>query len=171
MTWEAILRLQFPLVCSHMASGSFGDAGRPRRLLLRLTFYCVGITVIALPIYIYFAVVAGKDLLQDLIIFPLTDFRFSRPEHYPGLFELNLYGKSFLKAVADLFSYLSFALPLALFLCGLVALGMAVRRRQTGVRCSLELLLLSLICCTMPRPTSRSIPTLYRCHFMVPCRV
>jgi hypothetical protein len=105
-------------------------AGLARRLSGRLAFYCVGVTVIALPIYIFFAIVAGKDLLQDLIIFPLTDFRFSRPEHYPGFFELSIYGKSFLKAVAELFRYFRFALPFALFLCGLVAVGVAVKRRK-----------------------------------------
>ncbi len=104
--------------------------GRARRLSGRLALYCLGVIVIALPIYVFFAVVTGKDLLQDLIIFPLTDFRFSRPEHYPGFFELSIYGKSFLKAVAELFRYVSFTLPFAVFLCGLVAAGVAVTRRQ-----------------------------------------
>ena len=104
--------------------------GGARPLSWRLTLYCIGVTVIALPICVFFAVVAGKDLLQDLIIFPLTDFPFSRPEHYPGVFELSIYGKSFLKAVAELFRYVTFMLPFALFLCGLVAAGVAVTRRQ-----------------------------------------
>jgi len=105
-------------------------ADRVPSLLLKLTLYCVGVAVIVLPISIYFAVLAGADVLQDLIIFPLTDFRYARPEHYPGLFEFNIYGESFLNSISKLFKYLNFTLPFALFLFGLIAIGVAARRRK-----------------------------------------
>lgn len=105
-------------------------AGWARSLFLKLSVFYGAVTVVALPVYLFFAVVAGKDLLQDLIIFPLTDFRFARPEHYPGLFELNLYGKSFSKALSELFTYISFVMPLALFFCGLIAIVVAARRHR-----------------------------------------
>ena len=104
--------------------------GRASRLAWKMLFYCVGVAAIALPVYGYFAAVAGMDMVKDLLIFPLTDFRFSRPEHYPGIFELNLDGKSFVKVVAELFRYVKFTLPFASFLCGLAVVGVAVKRRQ-----------------------------------------
>jgi hypothetical protein len=105
-------------------------ADRSPSLLLKLTSYAVGIAVIVLPIAIFFAVNAGADVLRDLIIFPLTDFRYARPEHYPGIFEFNIYGASLLNSISKLFKYLCFTLPFLLFLSGLVAIGLAARRRQ-----------------------------------------
>jgi hypothetical protein len=99
-------------------------------LLSRLTCYGVGFAVVALPVYGFFAVVAGKDLWQDLVIFPLTDFRFARPEHYPGLFEFSIRGASSLKVLSQFFTYVTFALPFLLFLCGLIATGLALIRRR-----------------------------------------
>jgi hypothetical protein len=115
---------------AHHFAVSLATENRQRSLLSKLTGYGAGVTVVALPIYIFFAVVAGKDLWQDLVIFPLTDFRFARPEHYPGLFEFNIRGESFLKAVSELFTYVSFAMPFLLFLCGLMAMGLALTKRN-----------------------------------------
>jgi hypothetical protein len=103
---------------------------RARPLLSKLTSYGVGFAVVVLPVYGFFAVVAGKDLWHDLVVFPLTDFRFARPEHYPGLFEINIRGASSLKILSELFTYVTFALPFLLFLCGLFATGLAVLRRS-----------------------------------------
>lgn len=102
----------------------------PSPLLRQAFYYCAGVAVIVVPVSIFFAVVAGADVLNDLIIFPLTDFRYARPEHYPGIFEFNIYGESFLNSISKLFKYLSFTLPFVLFLLGLIATGMAVRRRK-----------------------------------------
>lgn len=100
----------------------------PRSRLLKLVSYGSGVAVIVLPIYVFFAVVAGKDLLQDLVIFPLTDFRFARPEHYPGLLEFNIHGSSLLNSLSKLFKYVSFSLPFALFIAGSMAIVLAVNR-------------------------------------------
>ena len=105
-------------------------AGRRRSLVAKLTLYCGGISVIVVPVATYFAVLAKWDVLQDVIIFPLTDFRFSRGEHYPSIFDFDIDGRSFLNSLARLFGYIKFALPFVLFLFGLVGIGLAVRRRK-----------------------------------------
>jgi hypothetical protein len=105
-------------------------AHRERSALLKITLYGAGLAAVVLPLVVYFALLAGRDALQDLIVFPLTDFRFARPEHYPGLLELNIHGRSFLDSLSKFFNYMSFALPFALFLCGLIAIGLAARKRK-----------------------------------------
>jgi 4-amino-4-deoxy-L-arabinose transferase-like glycosyltransferase len=48
--------------------------------------FIVGTTaalVVAVPVLILVALGAGRDLLRDLIVFPLTDFRYVRPERFP----------------------------------------------------------------------------------------
>ena len=107
-----------------------GTADRVRASLVKMTFYCAGVAGIVLPLAVCFAVVAGWDVLQDLIIFPLTDFRFSRGEHYPSVFEFNIHGRSFLHSLSKLFIYINFTLPFALFIMGLVATGLAARRHK-----------------------------------------
>jgi hypothetical protein len=96
-------------------------------LALPLIAYCAGAGLIVLPILIYFAVSAGPDLLKDLVVFPLTDFRFARGESYPGLFPFGLYNQAGLKMLDNFFIYFHFNVPFALFLLGLVAIGLALR--------------------------------------------
>lgn len=121
-------------------------AHRERSALLKTTLYCAGVAAIVLPLVVYFALLAGRDALQDLIVFPLTDFRFARPEHYPGLFEFNIQGRSFLDSLSKFFNYISFTLPFALFLCGLIAIALAARKQKPvhfalGVTLSISYLL------------------------------
>lgn len=111
---------------------------RWRSLLLKVVYFGTGIAVVVLPIAFYFAVVAGPDIWQDLIIFPLTDFRFARPERYPGLFELDLRAPSLMKSLARLFTYINFTIPFVLLLCGLVAVVVAALKRKFG-HCALGL--------------------------------
>ena len=117
------------LMGHHFAISAVTD-NRARSLLSKLTVYGGGFAGVVLPIYSFFAVVAGKDLWQDLVIFPLTDFRFARPEYYPGLFEFNIRGESFFKALSELFTYVTFAMPFSLFVCGLIAIGLSLKRRN-----------------------------------------
>ena len=105
-------------------------AAQLRVLFSKVIIYAAGIAVIVVPIYLAFAILAGKDLLQDLVIFPLTDFRFARPEHYPGLLELNISGKSFLQALSELFEYFSFTFPFIMFVCGLIGIGAAALKKN-----------------------------------------
>jgi hypothetical protein len=99
-------------------------------LLLRLVAYSAGVMVIVLPILVYFAILAGPDMWQDLIIFPLTDFRYARPEGYPSLLPFGLYDPRPVRMLYNLATYLNFAIPFGLFLLGIVATGWAVVRRQ-----------------------------------------
>jgi hypothetical protein len=98
--------------------------------LLKLISYSAGFTVIVLPLSIWIAMVAGSDALQDLIIFPLTDFPLARPEAYPGLLPFWVYNPSPLILLHNFFTYLIFAMPFGLFLLGLAATGLAIARRK-----------------------------------------
>jgi hypothetical protein len=106
-------------------------AGRARSHPLKhASYYCAATAIIVLPIASFFAVKAGADALRDLVIFPLTDFRYARPEHYPGIFEFNILGESFLNTILRLFKYLNFTLPFVSFLFGLIAIGVAVKKQK-----------------------------------------
>jgi hypothetical protein len=96
----------------------------------QLLVYYSTIGVIAIPVYGIFLAVAGSDMVRDLLIFPLTDFPFSRPEIYPGLIPRSIRGGTQLKTAVNFFYYLSFTVPFMLFLCGLVAGVLAYRKRQ-----------------------------------------
>lgn len=103
---------------------------RRRALVAKLSLYGSGLALIVLPVAAYFAVLARWDALQDVIIFPLTDFRFSRGEHYPSIFEFDIYGRSFLNSVSMLFGYIKFTLPFLLLVFGLTGVALAVRKRK-----------------------------------------
>lgn len=70
-------------------------------------------------------------MLQDLVIFPLTDFRFARPESYPSLLPFQVYDPSPLIMFDKLCGYLVFTLPFALFCLGLVAMVLAFKEAQS----------------------------------------
>jgi hypothetical protein len=117
------------LVAYHLVDSASRKTG-VRVLISRLVTYSASATVIVLPILIYFVILAGADMLQDLVIFPLTDFRFSRPESYPSLLPIGLYDESELMMMRNLTSYVNFTVPFVLFLLGLPATVMAVLRRR-----------------------------------------
>lgn len=123
------------LIARHCVTPYSNDRPLPR-LMSKAASYLFGIAAITLPVFGYFALVAGVDMWKDLILFPLTDFRYARPEHYPGFFELDLGGKSTAKIIRELFKYVMFTLPPVFFLCGLAVVGIAVRNRKpTYVAC------------------------------------
>jgi hypothetical protein len=103
---------------------------RARAWLREAGAYFAGIAVIVLPPLIYFTISAGQDMLRDLVIFPLTDFRFARPEGYPGLLPTGIFNESRTVMLKNLFKYVNFTIPFLLFLVGLVAVGLAVRKRN-----------------------------------------
>jgi len=117
------------LFAQHLAS-SAARANRPGSLVAKLALYGSATAMVFLPVAAYFAVLAGWDALQDVIIFPLTDFRFSRGEHYPSIFDFDIYGRSLLNSLARLFGYIKFTFPFLLFLCGLAGIGLAVRKHE-----------------------------------------
>lgn len=85
---------------------------------------------VSLPFVIGFALAAGKPMLQDLVIFPLTNFPFTRPEHYPSLLPFWVPAAQPIQLVQNLTDYLTFAIPSLLFLCGVTALVLAIRSRD-----------------------------------------
>ena len=93
----------------------------------KLLNYSVGFVAIAVPVLTYFVVLAGPDMLKDLVVFPLTDFRFARPEFYPTLLPFGIYNQSGLKMLDNLLTYVTLNVPFILFLLGLVAIGLALR--------------------------------------------
>jgi hypothetical protein len=103
---------------------------RLRSLLLKLTAYSAGTAAIALPVLIYFGILAGPDMFENLIVFPLTDFPFARPEGYPSLIPLWIYDESPLRMLAKFFHYVIFTVPFVLFLLGIIATVLAIRRRR-----------------------------------------
>jgi hypothetical protein len=117
------------LVSYHLLGSTMQPALGPS-LLVKVAWYATAVGAIVLPLLGYFAVMAGSDLLRDLVIFPLTDFRFARPEAYPSLFPSGIYDASPVKMLNNLFNYLNFTIPFVLFLLGLVAVALAVQKRQ-----------------------------------------
>ena len=104
--------------------------GRARGLVLKLALYSAGFAAIVVPVFTYFAVHGGMDMMRDLIIFPLTDFRFARPERYPSLIPSGIYDPWRLQMLFNFFWYLKFVVPFALALLGLVGTGLALQRRK-----------------------------------------
>ncbi|MGH8547111.1 MAG: hypothetical protein ACRERU_00610, partial [Methylococcales bacterium] len=97
---------------------------------LKFAMYAAGVLVISVPVFGYFLAVAGPDMVQDLIVFPGTDFRFARPEKYPGILPIGIYDKWRLKMLFNFFSYLKFVIPFALLLLGLFGLGICYIRNS-----------------------------------------
>ena len=95
-----------------------------------LLIFTAAILLISGPIMAYFAVKTWPDMLQNLVIFPLTDFRFARPEGYPTLLPINLLGETPLLTLNNIFTYISFNIPFLLTLAGLIAVLVLIRKRQ-----------------------------------------
>ena len=104
-----------------------------RALSVALAYYLTPLVLVTLPAFLYLWVVAGRDMWQDIVVFPLTDFRFVRPEHYPSLLPLNMFDPSFSRTMDKVFDYLVFALPFMLFLVGVLATAVAWKRRRVWV--------------------------------------
>src|SRR5439155_462655 len=95
---------------------------------------------IAGPIYAALLPFAGGDMLRDLVTFPLTDFRFARPERYPE----PLPNPDSMASAARTIQEISFRLTH--WLPAIVALASAIcllweRRRATADRFAAQTLL------------------------------
>lgn len=117
------------LIAHHLLARTM-KAGSVRPLLIQLFAFSGGIAVIVIPLLIYFGALAGPDMVQNLLIFPATDFRFSRPEAYPSLLPINLSFESRWKVAKTLSDYLNFTVPFVLFALGLIATGLSGLRRR-----------------------------------------
>jgi hypothetical protein len=103
---------------------------RWRAWLSQLIIFGAALLAVVLPVAIYFAIVAGPDIWQDVVVFPLTDWRFSRPENYPGLLDLNLHAAKLGDLIDHLSDYAKFTIPLVINVLGLGAMRLAVRQRK-----------------------------------------
>lgn len=101
-----------------------------RGLVGKLGVYAAGAALPALPVAVYFALLAGPEMWQDLVVFPATEFRHARPENYPGLWPDGIHHEWRLKMLFNLFVYLEFTIPFALFLATMAALVVAAFRRR-----------------------------------------
>ncbi len=80
------------LIAHHILARTM-EANRTSSLLVRLFAYFAGTVTIVVSLLVYFAIKSGPNMLQDLIVFPLTDFRFAKPESYPSLLMRDRYYK------------------------------------------------------------------------------
>jgi hypothetical protein len=117
------------LIAHHLLARTM-KSGTVRSLPRQLFTYSIGIAAIAIPLLIYFGILAGPDLVQDLLIFPATDFRFARPEGYPSLLPKDVSFESRWELANTLSYYLNFTVPTALFAIGLIAIVLAGLRRK-----------------------------------------
>jgi len=95
----------------HMLDVSIPWLARLRALVMAFAVFCAGACVVTVPVGAWFAVQAGADMWQDLILFPLTDFRYARPEHYPELLPSGLLHPWIVRTVFNIGDYLMFLLP------------------------------------------------------------
>jgi len=117
-------------LAAHHALLRATKASEGQSLLIKLLAYAVGGAVVVLPVLIYFAVLAGPDMLQDLVVFPLTDFRFARGEHYPSLLPSDFTGETLGWTVNNVANYMKFTVPTVLFLLGVAGTVLAAIRRK-----------------------------------------
>jgi len=90
--------------------------------------YASAVALVSVPVAVYFGITAGADMWQDLIVFPATDFRFARGEHYPELIPSNLLGDRWLRTLFNTLYYLQFTLPFLMVVASLAGMLIAVNR-------------------------------------------
>ena len=117
------------IVAGHF-TGSPVNGGDFRQLLYALLKYAAGAAIVAVPVAVYFATLAGPDMWWDLVVFPLTDFRFARPEGYPSLLPTGLYTPWRLGFLFNVTDYLKFLLPFVIMLLAVVSVVTSLLRRQ-----------------------------------------
>ena len=117
------------IVAGHFA-GPAVNGGDFRQLLYALLKYAAAAAIVAVPVAVYFAALAGPDMWWDLVVFPLTDFRFARPEAYPGVLPTGLYTPWRLGFLFNVTDYLKFLLPFVIMLLAVIFVVMSLLRRQ-----------------------------------------
>lgn len=96
------------------ASGAAGTGLRWLPLLRAWSVYAASAALVVVPIAVWFALRARPDMLQDLIVYPLTDLRYARREFYPSLLPVGLYEPWITGMAFRIFRYLTFLLPFLL---------------------------------------------------------
>ncbi len=101
-----------------------------RRLGRNLGAYFLTAVCISIPVLFVFARLAGRRMLEQLVVFPLTDFRFARPETYPNLLPVGIFDPSPVMFLKNICLYLNFLFPFLVFVTGVLALGVALARNK-----------------------------------------
>lgn len=114
-------------------------------LFAKLAVLALPGAVVLLPALSYFVAQAGPDMLQDLVIFPLTDFRFSRPENYPGVLPLGIYDPAPQNLANNLSAYVVHNIALLLFLAGLGVALWAIWRRRAALAAAASMLVVGFL--------------------------
>lgn len=131
----AALSIGLTLLLRRLAGGASGF-WKPLGVLL------AGCCTLTLPVYLPLLMVAGRDMVNDLIVFPLTDFRVARPEHYPEPWPNWAMMTSPGRAVQQISMRLAFSIPTVTVL--LSAAWLWRQRRRWGEPCMATLLMLTL---------------------------
>ena len=93
-----------------------------------LLSYAAGVALVSVPVAVYFVILAGPDMWQDLIVFPATIFHYTRGEHYPELIPRNFHDDWWLRSFFRFIYYLQFTLPFLLVMLAVVYLAATVWR-------------------------------------------
>lgn len=115
-----------------LAAGHFGKAPASgvSNLVSKIAIFAAGVAAAAAPVAIYFAVLAGPEMWRDLIVFPATDFRYTRPENYPGLWPSGILDDWWLKSVFNFLNYLRFTVPFLVVLTAVATLVFAAAKND-----------------------------------------
>ncbi len=100
------------------------------RISKNLGVYLLTVACIVSPVLFAFARRAGPQMLEQLVIFPLTDFRFARPETYPNLLPVGVFNPSPVVFLNNVCLYLNFLFPFLVFMTGLLGVGVALARSR-----------------------------------------
>lgn len=95
-----------------------------------VVIYSVAVALVSVPVAAYFAVVTGADMWRDLIVFPATEFHYTRGEHYPELIPGNFRADWWLRTLFNFFPYLQFTLPFLLFVLALPVILLSALSRK-----------------------------------------
>lgn len=117
------------LAANYFGSKNFNHVSE-QAVWRNVLFYLAGAALMVMPALLYFVFAAWKDMLQSLVIFPLTDFRYARPEGYPSLLPGHILAVSGFDLALYLARYVNFTLPFLLFLLGLIGTTAALRKRN-----------------------------------------
>jgi hypothetical protein len=75
------------------------------------------VAIVAAALWVLWRAGAGSDLMRDLVVFPLTDFKYVRPEYFPLFPQLR---ESAFETIRELIYWSKCNLPLYALLAGLV---------------------------------------------------
>ena len=100
-------------------------------LTMKVGVYAAGSAAVLVPVFGYFFILAGKDMLKDLFIFPLTVFPASRGGGgYPNPASLDIYALGLFKMASNLSRFVMLTMPLMGFLLGPASIVLAMRKSR-----------------------------------------